>query len=255
MSNTIRDVLLGRWKPQFDDVPRLKPVRAALDSALKEHEAFRERVGKIDQNKNLSPLGRLDEVRASILKVTAPIIHRNRAVAKSTRDDLATWRARLLPKIPDPKDIAAAILRSEMRTQLRQMSLSARAGLLVSDNIDAALIAAVLEAPTFSTGVSDDIRTRMIDGYVSRTHPSDLAQIAQAEEAIGLLEAATSMVFTVAKNVSEFPSEQVFSDFVDKVAPAVVETTRPTKPTSTSDEIYERLLAEGRAEFAALNAE
>jgi thiamine pyrophosphate-dependent acetolactate synthase large subunit-like protein len=115
------------------------------------------------------------------------------------------------------------------------------------------LIAAVLEAPTFSTGISDDIRVRMIDEYVSRTHPSDLAQIAQVEEAIGLLEAATSMVFMVAKNVSEFPSEQVFSEFVDKAAPPVVETTRP-KPASTSDEFHEKLLAEGRADIAALMA-
>jgi hypothetical protein len=258
MSNTIRDVLLGRWKPQFDDVPRLKPVRAALNAALKEHDDVRERVGKIGQNKNLSPLGRLDEVRASILKATAPIIHRSRAVAKSTRDDLATWRTRLLPPKPDPKDAAGAAMRAEMRSYVRGLSLSARTAYFVQNDPDGALIQAVLEAPSFLSGISEELRTRMVDAYVNRTHPKDLAQIAQAEEAIELLDAATGVTFNAAKTASEFPSDQMFSDFVDKAAPPATKpplASPPTTPTSTSDELYERLLAEGRAEIAALTAD
>jgi hypothetical protein len=255
MSNNVRDVLLGRWK--FGDVPRMKPIRAALDSALNALDAVQEHAALVTKNQNLSPLGRLDEIRAFISKSTAPAIQRGRTVAMLTRGDLDSWRARLLPKPADPKDTAAAILRSEMRTQLRQMSLGPRVGHVVADNPDPILIQAVLEAPSFSTGITDEIRSRMIENYVVRTHPNDLAQIAQLEEAVELLDAATGMISNTTKSVAEFPSDKVFSDFIDKAAPPATKpplAPPPTTPTSTSDEIYERLLAEGRAEFAALNA-
>src|SRR5882757_8243283 len=130
----VRDVLMGRWKAQFDDVPRLKPVRAALYLALKAHEDVREHAAKVGKNANLSPLGRLDDVRGFISKTTAPVIQRTRTVAKSTRDDLTTWRARLQPKAADPKDFASAAMASEMRTHLRTMSKSAAAALLLNDD-------------------------------------------------------------------------------------------------------------------------
>jgi hypothetical protein len=222
MTNSVRDVILGRWK--FDDVPRLKPIRAAIDSALNAHDAVREKHASITENQHLSPLGRLDDVRSFVSKSTAPAIHRGRKTAISTRDELAKWKDRLKPATPDFKNVSAAVLRSEMRTHLRGLSQSARAALLLTDNPDLTLVQAVLEAPGFSSGVSDDMRMRMLEIVVNRDHPEELAWIAETEEALELLDAATDMVLSAAKSVSEFPSEKFFSDFIEASAPAAPAT-------------------------------
>jgi hypothetical protein len=219
MSNTVRDVILGRWKSSFDDVPRLKPVRAALELVLNAQDTVREKHTTLAKNQHLSPLGRLDDVRSFVSKSTAPAIHRGRKTASTAREELAKQKARLQPAAPDPSNVSAAVLRSEMRTHLRGLSTSARAALLLTENPDPTLVQAVLEAPGFSSGVSDDIRERMLEIVINRDHPNELAAIAQVEEA---LDAATGMVLNAAKSVSEFPSEKTFNDFIDANAPAGV---------------------------------
>jgi hypothetical protein len=247
---------MGRWKAHFDDVPRLKPIRAALNAALKAHDDIRERATEVSKNANLSPLGRLDDVRGFISKTTAPAIQRSRRVAKSTRDDLAAWRARLRPKPIDPKDLTSAAMASEMRTYLRSLSKIGAASLLTSQDADPALIQAVLQAPSFLSGINDELRQRVLDNYVNRTHSNDLAQIAQTEEAVELLEAAVGIVFGTAKSAAEFPSDKVFSDFIDRAAPPVdpvlprVESVPDWQ--KRSDDFHARILAEARAEIAAL---
>jgi len=247
MSNTVRDVILGRWKQSFDDVPRLKPVRAALELALKAHDGVREKHATLAKNQHLSPLGRLDDVRLFVKQATAPAIHRGRKTANAAREDLAKWKDRLKPATPDPSNISAAVLRSEMRGQLRGLSASARVALLLTENPDRTLVEAVLEAPGFSSGVSDDIRERMLEIVINRDHPNELAAIAETEEALELLEAATAMTLSAAKSVSEFPSEKTFNDFIDASASAAASV-------SGGDDVTAKLMKElGQlhAEFAA----
>jgi len=265
LSNSIRAVILGRWKSSYDDVARLKPVRAALELALNAHDAVREKHATLAKNPNLSQIDRLDDVRTFISKSTAPVIHRARAAANSMRQDLVKQRARLQPAAPDPNNVSAAVLRSEMRTMVRGLSTSARTALLLSPNPDPTLVQAVLEAPSFSSGVTEEIRARMLQAIIERDHPKELEAIAQAEEALEVLEAATGMAQLAAKSVSEFPSERVFEDFINKSAPAVAAADPNDDPMKLlnglgpapdwkkqSDETHARILAEARAELAAL---
>jgi hypothetical protein len=151
---------------------------------------------------------------------------------------------------------------------VRGLSASARIALLLSPNPDPTLVQAVLEAPSFSSGVTDDIRARMLQAIIERDHPQELKAIAQAEDAVQVLEAAIGMAHLAAKSVSEFPSERVFEDFINANAPASAGTTDPSDPNADllkqlgkiaksdwqkqSDETHERILAEARAELAAL---
>jgi hypothetical protein len=225
MSHPIRNVILGRWKY---DAPRLAPVRKALDFALDAHDALRDFHSAVSANTLLSPLGRLDEMRGFISKRAAPAIHRGRETAASLRADLAKWRTRLQPAPPDPKNVAEAVMRSSMLTMLRGMSQGARTALLLSKNPDPRLVQAVREAPEFLSRVSAEIKERMVQMIVARDHPTDLAAIAEADEALALLDAATETVFTAARSVAEFPSDKMFADFV--------ETTKPARPTASLDE-------------------
>jgi hypothetical protein len=151
-----------------------------------------------------------------------------------------------------------------MRTHLRGLSQSARAALLLADSPDPTLVQAVLEAPGFSSGVSDDMRKQMLEIVVNRDHPDQLAEIAQVEEALELLDAATGIVLSAAKSAAEFPSETLFDAFIDRNAPAVdlpanrggTLVHQKIEPANDwqkeSDEIHARILAEARAELAAL---
>jgi hypothetical protein len=267
MTNTVRDVILARWKSDFDNIPRLKPIRAALESALNAHDAVRERHTSLSKNQNLSSLGRLDDVRAFVSKSTAPIIHRGRATARAARQDVAAWQVRLQPPSPDPKNVAAAVLRSEMRTQLRGLSQSARYALLLSETIDPTLAQAVLEAPNFSSGVTDEIRGRMVEIIINHDHPEQLAQIAQVEEAIKLLDAATGITMSTAKSIGEFPNDNIFADFIDKSAPLAKPSIAsdpmvhlnnlpkpPSEPEKTPEELVAASHAWARAEVARMRA-
>src|SRR6266404_1845850 len=245
MSNTVRDVILGRWKQSFDDVPQLKPVRAALELALKAHDGVREKHATLAKNQHLSPLGRLDDVRSFVKQATAPAIHRGRKTASAARDELAKWKDRLKPSAPDPKNISAAVLRSEMRTHLRGLSASARVALLLTENPDPTLVQAVLEAPGFSSGVSDDIRERMLEIVINRDHPNELAAIAETEEALELLDAATGMTLSAAKSVSEFPSEKTFNDFIDASAPALAGVSGGDDSSAALKELGELMKSAG----------
>jgi len=226
---TIREILTSRWK--FADAPRLKPVRAALDAALDAADAVTAKHSALAKNEKLSALGRLDDVRGFVSKSTAPAVHRARAVANKTRADLATWKARLQPPAPDRGDMAAAVLRSEMRQHLRGLSTGGRMALLLAENPDPTLLQAALEAPNFSSGLTDSLRAQMLEHYAAAKHPNDLAEIGQVEDAIELLTAATETALNAAKSASEFPSDRVFEDFVNASAPVVA----PADPESQSE--------------------
>ena len=44
------DVLLDRWNTKFNDVPRLKPIGAALNSAIKAQDDLRERANQASKD-------------------------------------------------------------------------------------------------------------------------------------------------------------------------------------------------------------
>jgi hypothetical protein len=140
--------------------------------------------------------------------------------------------------------------------------------LVMSNNPDPNVVAAILEAPGFLSGVTDEQRDRMLQTIIERDHPKELAAIAQAEEALTVLEAGIGMAHLAAKSVSEFPSDRVFEDFIGKDAPAPAPAD-PNDPNADllaqlgkiaktgdwqkeSDEFHARLLAEARKDLAAL---
>jgi hypothetical protein len=138
---------------------------------------------------------------------------------------------------------------------LRSLSNNERTRLLLSQNPDPILVQAVLEAPSFSSGITDETRARMLEFVVNRDHANDLAAIAEVEEALELLEAATRMVWTTAKSASEFPSEKTFSDFIDSSAPPATTSAdfgddRSTKLMNELGQIHAGIAADRKKESA-----
>ena len=107
------------------------------------------------------------------------------------------------------------------------------------------LVQAVLEAPGFSSGVSDDVRERILEIVINRDHPNELAAIAETEEALELLDAATGMTLSAAKSVSEFPSEKTFNDFIDASAPALAGVSGGDDSSAALKELGELMKSAG----------
>jgi hypothetical protein len=100
------------------------------------------------------------------------------------------------------------------------------------------------------------MRTWLIETVVNRDHPDQLKAIAETEEALELLEAATTMARDAARSVAEFPNERMFDAFFgeDKTPPVKVieQPGAVSDEQKHSDAFHEQLLASARAEIAAL---
>lgn len=74
------------------------------------------------------------------------------------------------------------------------------------------VFAALLEGPAFLTGVTSDQRAALVQSYRATYHAEDIAQIAQAQEALELLDAVHTTVANEAARVGGFMSHE-FGEF------------------------------------------
>lgn len=216
---SIRHTFADRWR--FDDVPRLRPIRAALDRALDLHDQIREEHGKIAGNANLSALGRQDAMRKYVAG-RAPDVRRALQTISRFRGHLDAWRARLEPRRGDTNQ-----LRGEMRTFLRAMKSHERIKFLMGKQIDPDFHVAAVEVPNALSGIDDELRAYIVEQVIERMHPGQLAQLEQAHEAVDILDAATRVTLGTVRAAADFPDFKSFSDFVDGAigakAPAIDE--------------------------------
>lgn len=210
---TIKETLLSRFKG--DGVPALDPAKIALTRIFAFHDDISAHHIKISGSQNLTPVGRQDAMRKYVTE-HAHELHRARKSVETMRAKLSERRAKLQPLPPDPKDLSAAILRSEMRTMLRGMNSGQRMSLVLSANTNQTLVHAVLEAPNFASGVNDQARELLTVAAVEKAHPGALAEIERIEEAIEVVNAAVRIAFDKARAAAEFRDERVLTDFVEK---------------------------------------
>ncbi|MBN8963030.1 MAG: hypothetical protein J0H71_18000 [Rhizobiales bacterium] len=207
----VEEVLLSRWKY---DAPELAPVKSALERVVKFHRTVREKHAEIANNPNLSSLGRKDAMRAFVADHAHEFVRVRKAV-ESVQEKIAAQRAKLVPPAPDTADVAAAVLRSEMRTMLRAMKPAERAKFLLASDADPTMLAAVLEAPNVASGIEVDTRQRVFDRVVEATHPGEAARLDTAERAAELLRAAARVTFDTGSAAADFPDTATFSKAVD----------------------------------------
>jgi hypothetical protein len=110
-------------------------------------------------------------------------------LAAKFREDLATWEKRLIPPPAKPADAASAAVRSQIRDRVAAMSAPERMKFLSAPDLPREVFSALLEGPTFLTGVTSDQRAAVLQSYRATYHAEDIAQIAQAQGALERLDA------------------------------------------------------------------
>ena len=145
--------------------------------------------------------------------------HLSNAKSLSTklRDALVEWENRLVPPPAEPTNAAAAAVRSDVRRKIDAMKAPDREVYLAQTDLPRDVFAAVLEGPAFLSGVSDVQRAKVLQSYRATHHASDVAQIAQAREAIDLLDAVSSTVTNEASRIGGFAPHE-FAKFADVAA-------------------------------------
>lgn len=205
---TLRNSLLGRWKPAWEGIPfgagSVARAKGVLESVLTASDQLAARAAEIDKDANLSAIGKNAAKKTFVGKATKVALNLADIELRAARADLNNWRARIQPTLAvDKTDVAAALLRSESRALLRGMTHAERAKLLLENGADQRLFDAVFEAPDFMSGVTPDVRSAMVERAIESKHPEHLASIAATEAAVELAEAAFKVVSDAARVAAE----------------------------------------------------
>jgi hypothetical protein len=132
------------------------PLLGELRTVLATSESFAAKALAIKIDKHLSPEGRAARTEKLVRSALRDIRDLGRPV-NDKRAELAALVARIKPVSFEPTNVAAALLRGEMRAAVRKMSLSERAAVLMGDKADAAFVDAVLEGHAILSGVDENL--------------------------------------------------------------------------------------------------
>jgi hypothetical protein len=165
------------------------PMKAAVVSALTTAEKFVERAAGIKENRNLSELGRTKELHAQIKSALRDIRDAG-APIDGMKTKLATLVASIKPASFDKSDLSGAMLRSELRTALRGMSLAEKAAILLGEKADPAFVDAALEGPGLLSGVDPQMFAQVREQRLENLFTQESLQVESLTDQIAEAEAA-----------------------------------------------------------------
>jgi hypothetical protein len=260
---SITEQLRSRYRPDYERHATAKATKVHLWTATALIDQIAAKRAEIDQDKNLSETGKAGKV-SDYAQSLAPTLAKARGAVAGAKIAIARKREALTPKVKDRNDISAAMLRAEMRGYLRNMRPAEAIAFANSDAADETFFTAIFETPIALSNLSGIGRERLLQAYLDRFASTQLADIAEQSEAIELLETAVSAAsghFAKAAGVKLDKLDDFLAERAPNVAAKVEEEFAPASqkpvviaPKSDSDAITARLLAEGIAEFAAINA-
>lgn len=209
---TLADTLAARWKWSAEG--RLAPAKATLNRALGLPATVQAERAKAATDPNLTAAGQAEATRKFLAGDTAAnLLHAKRS-AEAMRKQINAWWASLQPPAPDKSDMAAAVLRSEMRAMLREMPNGSRIKMLLSDDVDPRILQAVLEAPDAMSAITGDLREKIVARSIERDHPDDVRAIKEAEDALQLVDVSVRVAFEAVRSAGDFKSDEELDSFL-----------------------------------------
>jgi hypothetical protein len=189
---SVVDTLRARFRPEWKTRTDLAGLDTMLEDALSFIAAPKLKKAALEKPGTLNGRGVAEALRRDLGKHVVPELRRILRVVGERREAMKHERATLAkPKI-DATDLAAAMLRQEMRTYLRGLDLSERMTAL-TDKPDPAMLAAALEAPAALSGLNAETRAHVAQTYVQATHAQTLKAMDDREEALDVVGAAAEI--------------------------------------------------------------
>lgn len=194
-----------RWHPEWNgrmELARLGREVPKVVRLLNEIPAKRVELAK---DGKLTAKGLDEAARDYYAAHVVPDLRRTVWETEKTVTEVATRRARLFQIEYDKADIAGALLRQEMRAQLRSMSEGERANAIISDPL---LRAAACEGPAMLSGFTEDARAELKRRILLEAHPQQAAQLDEAEEAVAVANAAINMAAAALQTAAGFDGNE-----------------------------------------------
>ena len=142
----------------------------------------------LEADANLSPVGRKSAAYKFALGKIVPEISSGRLEVQAARNDLKSLHENLKPPTVDKTDAVGAILRDRIRQKIEAMDATERAKMAVGGSIDPVVVQAIAEAPAYLSGLSDESRQKVIDGWLREHGQAAFYEIAELEKAIDQTE-------------------------------------------------------------------
>lgn len=168
--------------------PATESARSAYRGLLAMIEEIPTRGEAIKTDLDLSDRGRATR-RAALVDVGAPALKAARAAFAEGQAQIAALQEKMVRSAVDKGDVAAAILRSEIRTWFRGMPDAKRNG-MIAMGLDSTIAAAVAEAPAELSGVSATQHQAVSENLVMALNPAEVAAIEEITEALASLASA-----------------------------------------------------------------
>lgn len=211
---TMEETILNHAK-WMADVPAMHPALMAVTRALDTHAKFRAKAAEVAKDPHRTSIGKRD-VMQKFIGENAHEIARARKSVEAMRVKRTERLAKLMPLAPDPTNVASAVMRLGMLQHLRAIkNPGERIQILLAPDADIRFLEAVLDAPDQMSNITPQIRELVKTAVIEKRHPGALAQIEKIDEAIELVDVAARVVFNTARDAAEFPSDAVFTSFVE----------------------------------------
>lgn len=188
MSKT--ETLKTRWRPEFNSLPTASTVRKALHQVCESVEMLGGKRTTIATDPRLSEAAKAEDLRSYAASEARTVAKAQRAYSKAV-EKLTERKLAMTPSVGDKTNIAAALLRGELRALMRTKSPGDQARILFDRYADPTLLEAVFEAPCELSGIDPDMRGKVLDAIVER-HPGS-ATLGLEGEALAVLDAAIRM--------------------------------------------------------------
>jgi hypothetical protein len=253
-----KDNIASRWRAEWDARYDLARLGREFRKVLRFAEEVPAKRAELAKGGTLSERGLDAAVRAHCAANVIPNLRRAAWEAEKTVADIATQRARLCNVEFDRTDVAAALLRGEMRTLLRNMSQGEQVAAITQNSH---FRAAAFEGPATLSGLSEDTRSELKRRIGLEEHPHEAAQLEEAEEAVAVANAAIGMVAGALQTSGGFEgNNQAFENWMTSSSAdvereiAAEKSKSDTQPTVASP-FDEQLKADIRSDIDRIFAE
>jgi hypothetical protein len=189
-------------------------VPIKVDEALAKFSDERE---SLERSGHLTPAGLQDRLRKSAAASVVPELKKGRGKLIAARSAVAAKRAELMAPTIDKSDVAAALVRRELREYMRGLPVPERMSLLLQGD-DPRLMVAYLELPAL-VPLPDEFRRRLEEVRLEKLHGPEVQQLQQADEVYELVQAVVDTGFQVLNQELAFRGDQrAFDAFVAAAA-------------------------------------
>jgi hypothetical protein len=174
-----------------DGVPApMGPMLRARHALLTALEASQGELQQLAENTHFTPEGRQAQMQAWFRANALTALKEARQSAQGAERQIAELRSQMMRASVDKGDLAAAMVRSEIRTWLRGLEPAKKVAMFAMGDLDPAVAEAILEAPAELSGVTMQQRARLEANLVEARNPAEVTQITQMEDLLAALASA-----------------------------------------------------------------